>query len=237
MITSVSDTSWDVLRLRRALHPGQGEQVVDQAGHPGHRAAEVGQGSGDVGDHPVLQPLGERPQPGQRRPQIVGHEADQLLPRTSSAACSRAPGLGQRAAGRRQVGEHVGQFLRELGRRAAGSPGPAARRADRFGTELSGRADPPAPTCAEPRRRGASPGRRRQARTSEVTTARPGSTVGVVAGQEHQPDVDHDRRGHGDHRQQGGDDQLVAQRAAAHGVQQAGPEQPDHQAGTRASAR
>ena len=54
---------------------------------------------------------------------------------------------------------------------------------------------------------------------------------GVVAGQEHELDVDHHGRGHGDDGHQGGDGQLVAQGAAADGMQQPGSDQADHQAG------
>lgn len=61
--------------------PGQLEQIVDQARHPvrldpdpavvlGHRRRLV--------DHPVLQCLRHRPQPGQRRTQVVGDPRDQL---------------------------------------------------------------------------------------------------------------------------------------------------------------
>ena len=65
VISSVSDTSWDTFGRRRALDAGQREEVVDQDGHPGHRAAEVGQGPRDVARsrRPPVPPRGRASRP------------------------------------------------------------------------------------------------------------------------------------------------------------------------------
>jgi hypothetical protein len=65
-----------------------------------------------VGDHTVLKPLGERPQPRERSPQIMGHETDQLLARPLSGALA-LPSIGQGLTRLRQLLLNTGELSRQ----------------------------------------------------------------------------------------------------------------------------
>ncbi len=58
--------------------PRQLEQVVDEPRHAVHGHADLGQRRRHVVDDPVLDALGQRPQAGQRRAQVVRHEGHEL---------------------------------------------------------------------------------------------------------------------------------------------------------------
>ena len=135
------------LRLAPAvtLHPRQLEQVVDQVRHPAHRGAEVCQGPRYVGDHAVLEPLGQGPQPGQRSPQVVGHEADQLAARVLGGLLA-SPRLGQRPARGLQLGHGGGQLGRDRARCRRHRPGPIGS-----DVESATSRSIAAPSSAEPR--------------------------------------------------------------------------------------
>ena len=96
------------------VDPGQLEEVVDHPHHPVDLGADLAVVARRVVGHPVLERLGHRAQPGQRRAQVVGDPGDQLAPRLLEPLLAVAR-LGQPLAG---PGQLVGE-RRELGRAAA----------------------------------------------------------------------------------------------------------------------
>ena len=87
------------------VDPGQLEEVVDHPHHPVDLGADLAVVARRVVDHAVLERLGHRPHPGQRRAQVVGDPRDQLAPGRLEPRLAH-PRLLQPLAG-------AGQLLRE----------------------------------------------------------------------------------------------------------------------------
>ena len=158
VITSVSDTSCRLRARRRALHPGQLEQVVDQmrsSGPPCSRRWAEGRGTSVITPSSSPSDSARSPANGVRR------SWDMKLTSSCRDVLGRAlsrPGLGQGVACLVQLREHVGELLRELGRRPAGRPEHVRGLRRPVGqSSCPGPADRnPAPTCGRaPRRSGA----------------------------------------------------------------------------------
>ena len=105
------------------MDPGQLEEVVDHRGQPVGLDPDlpvVAGAAGLVVDHAVLERLGHRPQPGQRRAQVVRDPGDQV------AAAALKAGLCVRdSASRCWPGQLVGEVLelrRDQRRDATNSP-------------------------------------------------------------------------------------------------------------------
>ena len=207
---------------RALLDAGQCEEVVHQHGHPRHRAPHLRHGAGDVVDHPVLQTLGQRPQSGQRGAQIVGHEADQLLPGAFGRPLP-LPGLGEGTPGIGQV--RAATCANSCGAPEAGASGrtsvavtlegPAELSDDQLmqpGADLRDARDDPAD-----HQQRADHGEQHRGDQGDQDHQR------VVPGEEHQLHVDQHGGDHGEHRQQRDDDQLITKRSVPDQVQQDQP--------------
>src|SRR4029453_12078736 len=200
----------------------QGEQVIPHDRHPIHGAPDMPQGAGHVGDHTVLEPLGERSQSRKGSPEIVGHEANQLLAGPLGSA-PPLPGSGKGLARFRQLLFHPG----ELGRQIA---------IGRAGLNLLGLRNGGALGVADQQPDGVLQPARRQAKAAaHQPSANYGEHQGdtdsqqdhrrVMSRDEHQLDVDHHCGGDREHGNEARHRELVTQRGTPNGSQHQGSKQ------------
>ena len=137
LTTSPSATGCGLQRQHAGVDPGQLEEVVDHPHHPVDLGADLAVVARRVVGQAVLERLGHRPQPGQRRAQVVGDPRDQLaarllqprLARRATPPAARWSGPARRTApGTRPARATLGDELRRC------SPKPRASLAQRRAT-------------------------------------------------------------------------------------------------------
>ena len=112
-------------RQRAGLDPGQVEQVLDHLVEPVDRRADLLVVQLRVVDDAVLERLGHRAQPGQRRAQVVADPGHQLAPGRLQGPLPLAGG-GQRGGGRAQLAADLRRPRRSAGGRRRSGTRPVA---------------------------------------------------------------------------------------------------------------